>query len=489
MSIETAKERELLDAAAQGSQPAYRELIHLHQAALYRFAWAMLGDEDAQRVTENAFLTAWRQLSYLKQLHLTFRARLFQLVCIDCEASAKRQRRHRVNLPASQGDDALNFPYAPRRCDPRTNMEHLALQADIEDALRALPLSLRQALLLHKMGGFADTEIADITGGAAQKIHSDLIRSRALLRRQILLSGGFFPLSQTEEAGASAPCLRACEQYLSTLDAAADNLCTPEEKQALTAHMANCPGCQGYYDALCAINHGIAVMKREVPGDMAQYILQRIREEASEDAPAAGEHRVRRPRFAFGRFTIIGLCAALILLAYSGGILNRGGGDGVPDAPGQSQNHQPPQAPDPDPDGVPDTPGTDNAPDDSDSTDGPGGSETVPGEGETIRPGDETDSHPDPEAVQDLVPAGETYAAVYIAESGAEELLAQACTLSFPAALSGGMQAMYYVVPAEAQEALSADLDAAAVSCTLYTDEPEAVDGAAGTLLYIVYLQ
>ncbi len=481
MSIETAKERELLDAAAQGSQLAYRELIHLHQSAVYRFAWAMLGEEDAQRVTENTFLTAWRQLDYLKQLNLTFRARLFQLVCIDCAAAAKRQRRHRVNLPASQGDDALNFPFAPRRYDPRTNMEHLALQADIEDALRALPLSMRQALLLHKMGGFADTQIADIISGEAQKIHEELIRSRALLRRQILLSGGFFPLSQEEGVGPSAPPLRACEQYRSTLDAAADNLCTPEEKQSLSAHMAGCPGCQGYYDALCAINHGISVMKQEVPGDMAQYILQRIREDAGQDAPSAGEHRVRRPRFAFGRFTIIGLCIALILLAYSGGILNRGGGDDTPDAPGQGQSQQPPKAPDRGTDSVSAPPGTNDAPDDTNAPEnGPGGSET-------IQPGDETDSHPDPEAPQNLVPAGETYAAVYIAEPGAEDLLRQACTLSFPASLAGGAAATYYIVPVEAQEALSADLDAAAAGCAPYTAEPDAVDSAAGTLLYIVY--
>ena len=60
MTIERVNERELLTAATQGSQVAFRELIHLHQGAVYRFAWAMIGDEQAQQVTENAFLTAWR---------------------------------------------------------------------------------------------------------------------------------------------------------------------------------------------------------------------------------------------------------------------------------------------------------------------------------------------------------------------------------------------------------------------------------------------
>ena len=38
MSMESANERDLLAAATQGSQVAYRELIHLHQADVYRLS-------------------------------------------------------------------------------------------------------------------------------------------------------------------------------------------------------------------------------------------------------------------------------------------------------------------------------------------------------------------------------------------------------------------------------------------------------------------
>ena len=193
MNMASVNERDLLAAATQGSQVAYRELIHLHQAAVYRFAWAMIGEEHAQTVTENAFITAWRQLEFLPAINLSFHTHLLQLVCIDCTELAKRQRRHRVNLNAQTDEDTLNFPFGPLRYDPRTNMEHIALQADIEDALHALPMRLRQILLLHEMGNVPDTQIADILGGTAQAIHADLLRARALVRRQIMLSGGFFP--------------------------------------------------------------------------------------------------------------------------------------------------------------------------------------------------------------------------------------------------------------------------------------------------------
>src|SRR5699024_2893857 len=99
-----------LSAAMQGSQIAYRELLHLHMAGVYRFAWALAGEEDAQTVTENAFITTWRQLPYLNSMNVSFRERLLQLVCIDSAELARRQHRRRSPMPPAQNEDALNFP-------------------------------------------------------------------------------------------------------------------------------------------------------------------------------------------------------------------------------------------------------------------------------------------------------------------------------------------------------------------------------------------
>ncbi len=553
MTIERVNERELLTAATQGSQVAFRELIHLHQGAVYRFAWAMIGDEQAQQVTENAFLTAWRQLEYLKSFHMSFGERLLQLVCDECAAATKRQRRHRVNLPSAQDEDALNFPVPPLRYDPRTNMEHLALQMDIEEALRALPLHFRQILLLHEMADLADTQIAGITGSDAQTVHTDLARARGFMRRQIILGGGFFPPSDTsDEKGRDIPKVQACKAYLPTLSAAADDLCTNAEKQTLSVHMAECPGCQAYYDSLRAIHHGIAVMKREVPGDMASYIIHRIQqEEGKGDLAAPGEkperrrfraihhgiavmkrevpgdmasyiiHRIQqeegkgdlaapgekperrrfRPAFgrftiiglclalillaysnglleraqnnendppqpptqeqqtpspAFGRFTIIGLCLALILLAYSNGLLERAQNNenDPPQPPTQEQQTpstsgdptpQPPAEPTPPP-AEPDTPPAAEdpaAPADPDAPDAP---DTNQSEG--------TSSQEDPSIVpgsgasSTLIPAGRTYAAIYTADAAASEILSRYCAFSFQSTMTDGSNILYYVVPA-----------------------------------------
>lgn len=498
MTMEHLNERELLAAAMQGSQIAYRELISLHQGTVYRFAWALIGEEHAQEVTENAFITTWRQLDYLKSLHMSFQERLLQLVCIDCSAIAKRQRRHRVNMPGAQDTDALNFPFSPMRYDPRSNMEHIALQSDIEEAIHSLPFHFRQILLLHEIGNLADTQIADITGDSAHTVHTDLIRACGFVRRQIILGGGFFPLEERETAGKrdrSAPQYRACQTYLPTLAAAADDLCTNAEKQILLAHFAKCPGCQGYYNSLRAIHHGIAVMKHDAPSDMAAYIIRRIQQEDGAPTADAKKSTAQRRRFrpAFGRFTIIALCIALLLLAYSNGIAER---FGLPGAAPQQEQQQTlePDTPENEPAVAPET--ESSAPPENDSND----SQEVPPSSQED-PSQEPDTETEDDAASDsngssvvpggstsstLIPEGEHYTAIYTVDAAGSTLLSQFSSASFSATLSDGASAVYYVVPSSRSSELQTALEEATISYISYTGETSSLDESAENALYII---
>ncbi len=497
MSIECVNERELLSSASQGSQIAYRELIHLHQSAVYRFAWALIGEEHAQRVTENAFLTTWRQLEYFKTFNMSFRERLFQLVCIDCAQLSKHQLRHRINLPTTN-EDSLNFPFVPMRYDPHTNMEHLALQTDIEEALRMLPFQFRQVLLLHEMGGLADTQIADIIGDNAQNVHTNLALARGLVRRQIFLNGGFFPLNAEDSATQSTVQYRACKEYLPSLAAAADDLCTAAEKQTLTAHFVTCPGCQAYYESLRAIHHGISVMKRETPADIASYVIGRIQQDSGSSDLNVPVQTRRKYRFrpVFGKFTIIGLCLALILLAYSNGFLHHPD-DSTPQNPTSQNDSVSPQPQENQENNIPPAP---NTPSNSEPNDSEQGEETTPdlspsnpsenGSGEHVQIPDEDNSAIIPGGSgtsSTMIPDGETYAALYTADSSAEPLLNQYCSFSFRSTLTDGTNLMYYIVPVANGEVLNAALSEAGITCTPYIQD-SAIDSAAETLLYMVPL-
>lgn len=505
MTPESINERDLISASMQGSQIAYRELIQLHQKDVYRFAWAMTGEEDAaRRMCENAFITTWRQLKYFSSFQHSFREHLLQLVSIDCEELFKKQRRSRT-VSLSSDDSALNFPAPPLRYAPHTNMEHLALQMDLEEALSALPFPLRRILLLHDMSNLTEAQIAKITGSDAKSVQSGLIRAHSLVRRQIITAGGFFPISG--EIASESRKRRICADQLPLLAAAADGLCTPQERAALEVHFLSCSGCQNYYDALCAIRHGISVMKHDAPPDMTAYIMHKIQQDSPDHSAASmaegGKKRRRTFRPAFGRFTIIGLCFALILLAYSEklwetpdspdpqpsqSVQNReqpsaDAEDVQPTAPedadppvdqGDTEPSVPDEAPDKNEDEDPSSGEADPAPDSPDAEDPDGSTPSFSTGGSTV-----TDS---------LIPAGEHYCSIQTVGSAAIELLAQSSTASFQATLADGQTVLYYVVPADEVDALSAALRAEGAAPTPYEDS-SALDDTAEHALFLVYLE
>src|SRR5215510_14305411 len=60
----TATERELLDAARDGDEEAFRHLVETHRAALLAHCYRMLGSvDDAEDALQDTFLHAWRGLS------------------------------------------------------------------------------------------------------------------------------------------------------------------------------------------------------------------------------------------------------------------------------------------------------------------------------------------------------------------------------------------------------------------------------------------
>ena len=240
MNMASVNERDLLAAATQGSQVAYRELIHLHQAAVYRFAWAMIGEEHAQTVTENAFITAWRQLEFLPAINLSFHTHLLQLVCIDCTELAKRQRRHRVNLNAQTDEDTLNFPFGPCAMirAPIWSTSHCRQTS----RTRCMPFRCVcvRSCCCTKWATYP-TRRSQIFSEAPHKPFTLTCFVPVPWCGGRSCSAAVFSPASTEGNETAPAQFRACKSYLSTLSAATDGLCTSEEKRALRHIWPNAP--------------------------------------------------------------------------------------------------------------------------------------------------------------------------------------------------------------------------------------------------------
>ncbi len=83
-----------------------------------------------------------------------------------------------------EGDD---MPEGPARSEtPETEFFHRIAEAEVRNALEALPVPFREAVILADLEGFSYKEIADIAGCPVGTVMSRLHRGRRLLRTALV---------------------------------------------------------------------------------------------------------------------------------------------------------------------------------------------------------------------------------------------------------------------------------------------------------------
>lgn len=91
----SAAEPTLVERARTGDVRAFEALVGERLDPLFRTAWAILGSEaDARDATQEAFVSAWRQLPRLRDVE-AFDAWLHRILVNACRASLRRRGRVR----------------------------------------------------------------------------------------------------------------------------------------------------------------------------------------------------------------------------------------------------------------------------------------------------------------------------------------------------------------------------------------------------------
>src|SRR5512143_460443 len=88
-------EGDLVELARRGDTAAFEALLHGRLDGLFRRAWAILGNEaDARDATQEACLSAWRQLPRLRDA-AAFDAWLARVLFNACRMQLRRRARVR----------------------------------------------------------------------------------------------------------------------------------------------------------------------------------------------------------------------------------------------------------------------------------------------------------------------------------------------------------------------------------------------------------
>lgn len=149
---------------------SFEDLVRMHAAELYRYAWWLARDRaEAEDVLQEALLRGWRSFPGLKH-PAAARAWLFSIVRNEFFRSRGGAARCE-----SLEETALEI------ADERATLFPL----EMREAIEALPAAYAEALALQVLGGFSCGEIATMLGTTEGAVMTRLTRARQALRRLI----------------------------------------------------------------------------------------------------------------------------------------------------------------------------------------------------------------------------------------------------------------------------------------------------------------
>lgn len=171
--------RSLVDLARDGDAVAFESLVRSRMEAMYRLGLAILGDEaDAADAAQMTFVTAWRQLSGLRDVD-RFDAWLQRVAVNSCRMVLRARDRRRLRETPMAHLNSTDEHALSTAASVRSDGEILRA------AIRHLSLDQRAILALHHLDGRPVEEVAEILGIPVGTAKSRLFKARAELGKAL----------------------------------------------------------------------------------------------------------------------------------------------------------------------------------------------------------------------------------------------------------------------------------------------------------------
>lgn len=177
-----ADETALVARAREGEREAFEELVRLHADRLYAVVLRFVADPDeAEEVTQEAFLRAWRSIGSFKGRSRFF-TWLYRIGINEAKRRAERRPPAGTITPLEDAplDDAPDWSEAPE-----LRAEQADLRGVLESAIRRLPFEYRAPLILRDVEGLSTKDAAEVMELGEAAFKSRLHRARLAVRRTV----------------------------------------------------------------------------------------------------------------------------------------------------------------------------------------------------------------------------------------------------------------------------------------------------------------
>jgi RNA polymerase sigma-70 factor (ECF subfamily) len=159
----------------------FEQAVLPHLDAAYNLArWLTRNDQDAQDVTQESFLRAFRFFDGYQGGNM--RAWLLTIVRNTCYTWL---RQNRPPASAVEFDEEIHSEELCGGADPEIQVLANAGKETVHRALSELPEIFREVLVLREMEGMSYKEIADVASVSLGTVMSRLARARTRLRESL----------------------------------------------------------------------------------------------------------------------------------------------------------------------------------------------------------------------------------------------------------------------------------------------------------------
>jgi RNA polymerase sigma-70 factor, ECF subfamily len=155
-----SSDRDLAMRASGGDVGAFRQLVREHSGLVYRVALRILGVQDAQDASQEAWVRAWRNIENFRG-DSAFSTWLYRITVNTCLSARRKEARRKER---EYSGDELTFLPEPQggEADPEAAALNAQQREDLLAALGHVRAKHRAALVLRHMEGLSYAEIAQI---------------------------------------------------------------------------------------------------------------------------------------------------------------------------------------------------------------------------------------------------------------------------------------------------------------------------------------
>ena len=165
-------DQRIIQRVLAGERDEFTVLITRYSDPLYRHALCMTGSPDvAEDILQLSFIKAYQHLAEVRG---RFDAWVFRIVANGCKDWLKNIRR--THLSYEEDDQPSGYE------TPEEELARGELRGDLDEALTALPASLREAFIMKHVEGRSYEEMADLLGTTVGALKMRVHRAREALQ-------------------------------------------------------------------------------------------------------------------------------------------------------------------------------------------------------------------------------------------------------------------------------------------------------------------